>query len=55
MQRKINTIKKNIKIILKAGKETGLEVNMGETKYMNMTQNQNWQQRHCTTINLGSW
>jgi hypothetical protein len=37
----VHTVKKNTIALVVAGKETGLEVNADETKYMAMSQDQN--------------
>jgi hypothetical protein len=42
----VHTIKKNIEALVGASKETGLEVNVDETKYMGMSRDQNAGQSH---------
>jgi hypothetical protein len=53
--RSIHTIKKNTEAFIVASKETGLEVNADETKYMVMSRNQNLEQSHRTKINNSSF
>ena len=46
MDRSIHTIKKNTHALVVSSKETGLEVNADNTKYMVMSQDQNTGQSH---------
>ena len=45
-----NTIKKNAKSLVVASKETGLEINADETKYMVMSRNHRAGRSHNTKI-----
>jgi len=47
-----HTMKKNPEALVVASKETGLEVNANETKYMVMSRDQNAGKNH--NINLGN-
>jgi ribosomal protein S2 len=46
----IDTIKKNMKTLIDASKEVGLEVNTEKTKYMHMSYHQNARQNHDIKI-----
>ena len=50
MDRSIHTIKKNTHALVVSSKETGLEVNADNTKYMVMSRDQNARQSHNINI-----
>ena len=50
MDRSIHTIKKNTDALVVSSKETGLEVNADNTKYMVMSRDQNARQSHNINI-----
>ena len=49
----VHTIKKNTESLVVASKETGLEVNAGKTKYMDMSRDRNVVQSHSTRNDKG--
>ena len=51
----VHTVKENVKALIVASKETGLEVNADKTKYMVMSRNQNAGQSHSMKIDNSSF
>ena len=55
MGRSVHTKKKNTEALVIASKETGLEVNADETKYMVMSRDQNAGRSHIIKIDNSSF
>jgi len=51
----IHTVRENAEALIVASKEIGLEVNVGKTKYMVMSEDQNARQSHSMKIDNSSF